>query len=292
MPRGYLWPQKKLILMWIIFPQNRAGQNCHVRLHACLHVNHQSGPGGVFMVRPWSMALLATAALACGCLPAGFLSPDDGPATAALVPTSPFSTPPPVTTTSFSSRPRTQNTEVAVKVDEIGNKLVVANPGLGMRPAFTTIGAPQPEMFHQGTSALFITEGLVHMCKTEGQLAAVLSVELGRMVAEREALVSPEARNPEKPLPITLTMGNAGQSSGLEQLQQAEIAKLDCDRRRPSKKFVPPDPQVLARGYLVAGGFDSKELDAAAPLLQEAEKNFIMEKQIKKTPTTPSWEPK
>jgi hypothetical protein len=241
------------------------------------------------MVRSLSLMLLVSAALAGGCLPADFLMPDDG---AAVVPTSPFGTPPPVTTTSLSNRPPATNPEFAIKVDEIGRKLVAANPSLGMKPLFSTIGTPQAEIFHRDTGAVFITEGLVRHCKTEGQLAAVLSVELGRMVAEREALVSPATRNPERPPPMVLTMGNAGQYTGLESVQMAEMAKFDGDRHRPSKKYVPPDPQVLAAGYLEAAGFDRRELDAALPALQEAEKNFVLEKQFKGTGAMPAWEPK
>jgi hypothetical protein len=244
------------------------------------------------MVRLWSALLLVTAALAGGCLPTDFLMPDDAGPSAALVPTSPFGTPAPVASTALSNRPPAQSAEVAVKVDELGNKLVAANPSLGMKPIFSTVGSPQAEIFHRDTVGVFITESLVRQCKTEGQLAAVLSIELGRMVAEREALVSPQTRNPEKGPPMLLTMGNAGQFSGLEQIQQAQIAKFDGDRRRPSKKFVPPDPQVLAGGYLEAAGFDKKELDAVAPLLQEAEKNFIVEKQFKGGSAAPTWEPK
>jgi hypothetical protein len=245
------------------------------------------------MVRFWSLALLLVAAgLQGGCVPTDFLQSDEAPAAAGLVPTSPFATPPPVVAATISARPSSQNPEIAVKVDEVGKKLVLANTSLGMKPVFSTIGMPQPELFHQGTASVCITEGLVRMCKTESQLAAILSVELGRMVAEREAEVSPQSRNLEKPLPIAVTMGNAGQFSGLEPLQQAEIAKLDCDRRRPSKKFVPPDPDVLARGYLEAAGFDAKELNAARPLLEEAEKTFLVEKQLRGLHSTPSWEPK
>ena len=167
-----------------------------------------------------------------------------------------------------------------------------ANPELGVKPAFLTIGSPQPEIFHQDTSVIYITEGVVKLCKTEGQLAAVLSVELGKMISERELLIHPDARNPEKRLPITVSMGNAGQFSGLEQLQQAEIAKLDCDRPRSNKKYVAPDPLVLARGYLNAAGFDKQELDAAAPILAQADKNYVIEKQFKGPADTPTWTPR
>ena len=187
------------------------------------------------MVRTLSVALLAAAAFSGGCLPSVFFQPDNS--SSAVQVHSPFTTPgaggdagsdPPL--------PPQAAAEIGIAVDRVGRQIVAANPALGIKPAFLTIGAPQPEIFHQDTSVIYITEGLVKLCKTEGQLGAVLSVELGKMISEREILVNPDARNPERRLPITVSMGNAGQFSGLDQLQQAEIAKLDCDRPRTNKR--------------------------------------------------------
>jgi hypothetical protein len=244
------------------------------------------------MVRALGFGLLATVALAAGCLPSDYLHPDAGASGAIAVPTSPFTTTTPaVIQTTSASKPAQAAPETAIAVDKVGQKLVAANKSLGMKPLFLTIGAPQPEIFHRDTSALLITEGLVKQCKTEAQLAALLSVELGRMVSERESLASPASRNPDKNPPMTVTMGNAGQFSGLDQLQQVEVDKLGCDRRRPAKRFVPPDPLVLARGFLDAAGFDKAQVDAVAPLLAQAEKNFELEKQIKGPSNTPTWTP-
>src|SRR5713101_4566955 len=110
-----------------------------------------------------------------------------------LVPQGPLSSasgPGPITRTSV--RPAT--TESAARVDLLGRKILAANPQIGMKPQFLVIGSPEPEIFHKKTGELFITEGLVKQCKTEGELAALLSHELGKMVSEREALAGPQAR--------------------------------------------------------------------------------------------------
>jgi len=245
------------------------------------------------MVRTLSVTLLLAAALASGCVPTDFLNPDAPASGATAVPTSPFTTPGPVVAPASGAAKSPQAApEIAIAVDKVGQQLIAANTSLGMKPLFLTIGAPQPEIFHQDTSALLITDSMVKQCKSEAQLAALLSVELGRMVSEREVLASPATHNPVKRPPIAVTMGNAGQFSGLDQLQQAEVAKLDCDRRRPAKKFVPPDPVLLARGYLDAAGFDKKELDTVAPLLAQAEKNYVVEQQFKGPSDTPMWTPR
>ncbi|HZT79646.1 MAG TPA: M48 family metalloprotease, partial [Gemmataceae bacterium] len=75
--------------------------------------------------------------------------------------------------------------ETARRVAEVGQKVVLANPQVGMRPIFQTTGTPQPEVFHKGTGQVVISEGLVKQCRTDGELAAVLALELGKMVAER-----------------------------------------------------------------------------------------------------------
>src|SRR5262249_38931906 len=115
---------------------------------------------------------------------------------------------PPARHASYAPAP----TEVAAHVDKVGRGLLAANREIGVRPPFITSGAPQPETFHKGTAEIDITEGLVKQCATDGQLAAVLCHELGKMVAEREKLAGPEVRRPERLPPQEVRVGsdNAG----------------------------------------------------------------------------------
>src|SRR4051794_883071 len=70
--------------------------------------------------------------------------------------------------------------EAASRVDAVGRQIVAANPqtGLfsrttGVAVRFTTIGGDAggnpntPEVFHRGTSELYITESLVKQCATD-----------------------------------------------------------------------------------------------------------------------------
>lgn len=238
------------------------------------------------MMRSLPAALLL---LTCGCVP---LDVFQTPGETAMVPSSPLTTPTqaPAATKSFKASP--SSPETALLVDRIGNQLLRANKQLNIKPAFLTISAPKPEMFHQGTGIIYITDSLVRQCKTETQLAALLSVELGRMISEREAQANPELSEQPKRLPLTVQIGNAAQFSGTEQLYAAEVAKLDADRRQPLKKFVPPSPEVLARKYLEAAGVDLQELATVAPLLQEADRNYVLEKQFKAATDTTTWAPR
>ena len=127
--------------------------------------------------------------------------------------------------------------------------------------------------------------------KTDGELAAVLSLELGKMVAEREALASPQMRAPEGRPPMEVPIGNAAQFSAPDLTRMAELAPYDHERQRAGKRLPPLDPSVLARGYLEKAGHSKADLDAVAPLLSAAERNCALEKLINVTPSGPSWTP-
>src|SRR5262249_9704205 len=88
--------------------------------------------------------------------------------------------------------------ETARRVTLGGGKGLTSNRQTGRPPLFIAIGSPQLDIFHREGRAVWVTEGLVRQCKTDGQLAAVLCQELGKMVAEREALASPAARVPDR----------------------------------------------------------------------------------------------
>jgi hypothetical protein len=225
-------------------------------------------------------ALPVCVLLAAGCVP--------NESTTQLVPANPFHSGPvlqPPRQVSYSPAAE----ETARRVGLIGQKLLAANPQLGVRPLFRTIGSPEPALFHVGTTQVCITEGLVKQCTTEGQLAAVLCAELGKMVAEREALAGPQARSPERQPPIDLRIGNdSGGSYGAPDLTHlAELGKYEQERGRPRTPAALPAPQALARTYLMKAGYHAADLDVIAPLLQAASVNTQLERQLTAPPAPP-----
>ncbi len=169
---------------------------------------------------------------------------------------------------------------VAVHVAEVGRKVLDANPQIALRPHFTTSGDPKPDVAHQfnGTSfespQIVITEGLVRQCRGDNQLAAVLSLELARLVVEREALVPPRSRLSDRTVPPDVPVGNDshGAFGSSDGTRHVELAMLDKQRVRPHTPApVPPPPELLARGYLTRAGFASGDLDDVLPVLQRAE---------------------
>lgn len=175
----------------------------------------------------------------------------------------------------------------AARVDQLGRRILAANPQIGLRPYFCAIGSQNEEVFHQSTSKLIITEGLVKQCKSDADLAAILCRELGKMVAEREALASPAMRTSGQRPPIQVEVGRdvGGSMRTDDGTELMELARYEKRGGRPCK--YPPDPNVLARIYLKKAGYPEGALDEAAPLFKAADKHSDWEKQMNSGPARP-----
>ena len=170
--------------------------------------------------------------------------------------------------------------EVAMKVDFVGQKILAANPDAKIKPFFATIGASQPEVFHQGDKMVYITEGLVKKCKTEGQLAAVLSEELAAMEAERRTLARHRPRDAEPHTPMAVPVGNAGQFNAPDLTHLAELSRADKARAPAANRPDPIDPHALAQNFFHNARYADGDFQAAQPLLKEAESNCSFEKSV------------
>jgi hypothetical protein len=202
-----------------------------------------------------------------------------------LVPSNPFGNSPPGIRpqTLASYTPATQ--ETAAKVSAIGFKLLNANQQLGLVLTFLTVGSPTPELFHVGTTQIVITEGLVKQCQDEGQLAGLLSLELGKMVSDREAQAGLQTRNPnrEPPAGPGVGMEGGGSHGAADMTQLAEAAPYDQVRKRQMHPPPPPDPKLLAKMILQKAGYGDSELTGIEPVLKTAAENSGLEKQMTQT---------
>jgi len=182
---------------------------------------------------------------------------------------------------------------LSIRVDAVGRRLLQANPESGLNPRttfFATIGnAARPEVFHMGSGVVYVTDSLVRRCPTDAELAAVLSLELGKMVARREAAATPEMRNPDRLPPIQTPIGNAGQFTNPDLVSHVELAKYEKERPRKQKDVPRPHPESLARGYLEKAGFLAADLETVQPLLQEAQNHATLERQFKGIVSADSW---
>lgn len=229
-------------------------------------------------------------AVSAGCLPFE-LTKDN--AEFAQVPANPFPSPPQATVRAKANyAPASQ--EVAWRVDSVGRKLLTqdATSGLpGFQPMFATIGSPQPEIFHVDMNLVYVTEGLVKQCKTEGQLAAVLASELGRMVVEREATARREVRDPERQPPASLPIGGQGHAGAADPIHLMELAEYEKSNPKAPRPLPRPDLRKVAGKLLEQAGFPPADLDAVQPLLQGAEQQDVLERQFKGMPMPGNWRP-
>jgi hypothetical protein len=180
--------------------------------------------------------------------------------------------------------PATQ--EIALRVDRIGKKIVADNPRIHQKVSFLTLGVPHEEIFHQtqrDASTVYITEGLVKQCKSDGELAAVLSQELGKIVSEETALVQPRQSWLDRPPLMNPQIGNDtngtfGSPDGTDKM----ILYDEVKRRQQARQALPkpPPPESLARAYLSGAGFDPKDLETVAPLLRKASKQNSLEQSM------------
>jgi hypothetical protein len=229
--------------------------------------------------------------LLAGCVPLQFLDQSLGEAETPMVPNNPFGSPGPVQQKVVKASFAPASGEMALRVDAVRHAILAANPSLSVRPVAATIGAPHAEIFHQGTQVIYVTEGLVKRCKNDGEIAALLCLELGKMVAEREARFGTHGRTAGGRPPIDVPIGNAGQFNASDQVALAELGRYEQERRQATRRRPPPDPQELAAEYLVKAGYGKDKLDAVGPVLQDADRNYVIEKQFRAPNGAPAWSP-
>lgn len=168
----------------------------------------------------------------------------------------------------------------------VGGRLIEANPQAGLRPQFASVGAPHPEIFHSGGGLsgylIVASDGLINRCKSDAELAAVIAMEMGKIVAERESAAGPSLHQPEKPLPPDVPIGpDAGGHFGSpDGTRVMEVARQQPKRARTDRP-APPSPQALAKTYLAKAGFDAAVLVEVGPLLRQADGHAEVEKAIK-----------
>ncbi|HWG46668.1 MAG TPA: hypothetical protein VN688_28155 [Gemmataceae bacterium] len=189
----------------------------------------------------------------------------------------------PVRTQSAWMKHAPQATEkVSIQVMQLGQKILAANPRMNPKTTFLTLGVPELEIFHQvqgANSVVYITEGLVKQCKTDGELAALLCQELGKMSSEQIAKARPMRAMSDRPPLMTPRVGNdiGGTFGSADGTDQMILTRYEKEHRQSQQPLPPPPPESLARGYLQSAGFNPKDLETVAPLLRKAEQNNNLE---------------
>lgn len=143
------------------------------------------------------------------------------------------------------------------RVDAVASRILMHNKQLGLHARFEVIPGADRKMLHKSDRLVQLTEGMVDACVRDEQLAALLALELGRMAAQRQA---DRASDDERLPPLDVRIGGPDGGGFGPQLQQAEMAKLGMDRRKPASES-PPNAEDIARQILMRSGFAPAELD-------------------------------
>ncbi len=180
--------------------------------------------------------------------------------------------------------------ETTERVELLGRRIIAQNVFTGLEPAFVAFGIPETVLFHRGTEAIFISEGLVKKCKTEAELAAVLCSELGQMMAEKRGVRrngSDRDTIPDSALPGGVTVAG-GTPADLG--HEAEIAFRERRQPRSARTEAPDSAAKLSRDLLKGAGFDPAELDRVEPLLRQDERAKTLRKQMSNSAAPPKWD--
>ncbi len=193
-----------------------------------------------------------------------------------------------VTQANYSSA----DSAVCMRVDSVGRKLLLENPQISVRPQFAAVLSESPEIFHLDQQMIIVSEGLVRKCRSDADLAALIALELGRMVAQREGRLPDDVRRAELRKPIAVEIGPGGNALGSDVVGKLELSNYEKDRAKIRQASGRPDSAHLARMYLEKAGWEKSDFEAAAPILQIAENHVALERQLKGTVTPGQWSPK
>jgi predicted Zn-dependent protease len=182
--------------------------------------------------------------------------------------------------------------EIAERVESMGKWIVAQNTFMGINPQFYTVGVPESVLFHRGPEELFISEGLVKLCKSDDELAAVLCSELGKMVAEKRAIRRVGADSDTIP-DVGLASGGQVMTGGGTPDDPSRMAELAYQQKRPklAPTINPDDAAKQARTLLTTAGYNPAALDQVQPLLKQSDRGSILRKQLSGTAPSPTWNP-
>jgi hypothetical protein len=220
------------------------------------------------------LALLALSLASCGCTTDGqwsisrMLGWDDAPRA--------------------SNMPR-PDLATAERVETFGRKIIAQNTFTGIEPLFHTVGVQEAVLFHRGSEELFVSEGLVKQCRTDGELAAVLCIELGQMIAEKKAARRVGAERDSFPeIGVPTGSGLAGGTPD-DPARAAERAFLERQRRNEARQGR-KDPAALARDLMRGAGYDPADVDRVATLVRQSDRGRVIKRQMSGSAPAPRWE--
>lgn len=172
----------------------------------------------------------------------------------------------------------------AVRVAKIGHEILDKNPGLGIKPIFQTTGETELVLTHKSARLLIISESVSSKC-TDGELAALLADELGRMVVEQESLSSRVKPTQGNQMPVGGGMDRDGGAFGPADGTMLAEAAMQARRSRGveaapdlSYGFKSGDSTRMGEEILRRTGFQPEDPAKVRELRRQAGKSPTMGK--------------
>lgn len=164
------------------------------------------------------------------------------------------------------------STPEQARVQATANQLYASNRWLTTRPRWVATEGEGPGVIAQSESVVLINSNLVRSA-SDGQLAAIMSMQLGDMMTDEQKYRKKAARTGREssPPPDYFFNQRDGMSSSQAALVLDEQAKFRNDPKyqRERQEYIPTyDSPTCARQALVNAGFSEQELINAQPLLQ------------------------
>lgn len=188
-----------------------------------------------------------------------------------------------VNTLGFRDREETRREPAlaaAARVDQVGRQLLTANP-FSIEAAFQVIGHPEPSIFHRDRVGVFISDALVEQCRSDGELAAVLASELGKMIAEERNLRRMGYGDTALHVPAANPMQSADLSADPARLSEVALRDVAKNDRAVNEARVElTDPKKIAAELLRTAGHDEKLLASVEPMLKNASRHRDLLRQL------------
>lgn len=163
------------------------------------------------------------------------------------------------------------STPEQARVQATASRIYSANRWLTTRPRWVTSEGEGPGVVTQSDNTVVINGNLVRSA-SDGQLAAIMCMQLGDMMTDENKLRRNSARQGrEASPPPDYYQQRDGMSSTQAALEIDEQAKFRNDPRyaRSRETNIPTyDSPTCARQALVNAGFSELELESAMPLIQ------------------------
>ncbi|HEY2783928.1 MAG TPA: hypothetical protein VGJ05_03050 [Fimbriiglobus sp.] len=171
--------------------------------------------------------------------------------------------------------------QMAARLSNVGQTLLTANPFAGVNPNFFVMSTAEPAVSHPDAFGVFVSEGMMAKCQTDDELAAVVALELGAMIAERRNLDRLGLADP-----AAAYIG--GDDTTASPIQDPNAKVVSTARPKPVNE-PPAAPEQIAKELLTAAGYREDALARMSPLVQSARDKVDPTRAIGGPAAEPKW---